>query len=153
MCLASLTIALRKARTSYNSREKSNFLLGPMDINIRQNEIVFLIGHNGSGKTTFMNVLAGLLELTEGKLMVDGREVTPDDMAAYRARISAVFTQFHIFRALYGLENVVPEAADEALARVGLSDATAFENGKITRIDLSAGQRRRSLAMVLMEYS
>ncbi len=88
------TIALRKARTSYNSREKSNFLLGPMDINIRQNEIVFLIGHNGSGKTTFMNVLAGLLELTEGKLMVDGREVTPDDMAAYRARISAVLPSF-----------------------------------------------------------
>ena len=136
----------------HHSRERSGFILGPIDFTLNSGEVAFFVGHNGSGKTTFMNVLAGLLDVDEGALMVDGKQLEPDDMATYRARISSVFTHYHVFREMHGLENISKEQADAAIARVGLSGLTAIENGKVTRLDLSAGQKRRlALAIVLME--
>jgi putative pyoverdin transport system ATP-binding/permease protein len=146
------TIALKSASAVHGSREASGFVLGPINIEIRHGEIVFLIGNNGSGKTTFMNVIAGLLDLTEGCIEVDGAVLKPEDMAAYRSRISAIFAQFHVFRQLYGLENVDAVKASTAFEKVGLKGITGIDNAAITRLDLSAGQRRRlALAIVLLE--
>lgn len=146
------TIAIRSASAVHGSREVSAFVLGPIDIEIKRGEIVFLIGNNGSGKTTFMNVIAGLLDLKEGCIEVDGVALKPEDMAAYRSRISAIFSQFHVFRQLYGLEKVDAAKASAAFEKVGLKGITDVANGAITRLDLSAGQRRRlALAIVLLE--
>jgi putative pyoverdin transport system ATP-binding/permease protein len=146
------TISLRKAVASYDSREKSDFVLGPINFDLRHSEIVFLVGNNGSGKSTFMNVIAGLHDLDRGKMLVDGKELKADDMGAYRARISAIFSWFLLFREMYGLENVDPKTASDAIQCAGLYGVTAFENGKVTRRDLSAGQKRRlALAILLLE--
>lgn len=145
-------IEARELVASHHSRERSGFVLGPIDFRLNRGEVVFFVGHNGSGKTTFMNVLAGLLDIDEGELLVDGKKLDPDDMATYRARISSVFTHYHVFREMHGLESVQKEQADAAIARVGLTGLTAIENGKVTRLDLSAGQKRRlALAIVLLE--
>lgn len=145
-------ISLRDIETRYDSRETSSFALGPLDFELKRGEVVFLVGHNGSGKTTFMNVLCGLLEPTAGEIMLDGRTLAPEDLDAYRAQFSAIFTQFHVFRQLYGLENVTPEQADEMIEKVHLSGITQIRGEGISRIDLSAGQRRRlALAIALLE--
>ena len=145
-------ISLRGIETRYDSRETSSFALGPLDFELKRGEVVFLVGHNGSGKTTFMNVLCGLLEPTAGEIMLDGRRLAPEDLDAYRAQFSAIFTQFHVFRQLYGLENVTPEQADEMIDKVHLSGITQIRGEGISRIDLSAGQRRRlALAIALLE--
>ena len=145
-------IEARQVVARHHSRETSGFVLGPIDFELERGTVVFFVGHNGSGKTTFMNVLAGLLDVDEGNLLVDGNVLIPNDMAAYRARISAVFTQYHLFREMHGLEQVSTQDIDQAIAQVGLTGLSAVENGKVTRLDLSAGQRRRlALAMVLME--
>jgi putative ATP-binding cassette transporter len=146
------TITLRDIETRYNSRETSSFALGPLDFQLKSGEVVFLVGSNGSGKTTFMNVLCGLLDPTAGVIEVDGKPLSPQDMGAYRAQFSAIFTQFHVFRQLYGLEAVTPEQADEMIERVGLTGITQIRSEGISRIDLSAGQRRRlALAIALLE--
>jgi putative ATP-binding cassette transporter len=145
-------INLRGIETRYNSRETSNFALGPLDFELRRGEVVFLVGSNGSGKTTFMNVLCGLLDPTEGEIAVDGRILAPEDMGGYRAQFSAIFTQFHVFRQLYGLEGVTYEQADEMIEKVHLTGITQIRSEGISRIDLSAGQRRRlALAIALLE--
>lgn len=145
-------IAVKSAVAVHDSREASAFVLGPLNMEIKRGEIVFLIGNNGSGKTTFMNVIAGLLDLKEGTIEVDGLVMRPEDMTAYRSRISAIFSQFHVFRRLYGLEDVDPELADAILEKVGLKGITGLADGAVTRLDLSAGQKRRlALAMVLFE--
>lgn len=145
-------ISLRNIETRYDSRETSSFALGPLDFELKRGEVVFLVGHNGSGKTTFMNVLCGLLEPTAGEIMLDGRRLAPEDLDAYRAQFSAIFTQFHVFRQLYGLEDVTPEQADEMIEKVHLSGITQIRGEGISRIDLSAGQRRRlALAIALLE--
>ena len=146
------TISLRDVETRYNSRETSSFALGPLDFELKSGEVVFLVGSNGSGKTTFMNVLCGLLDPTSGIMEVDGKPLAPEDMGGYRAQFSAIFTQFHVFRQLYGLEGVTPEQADEMIERVGLTGITQIRGEGISRIDLSAGQRRRlALAIALLE--
>lgn len=147
------TISLRGIETRYNSRETSSFALGPLDFDLKAGEVVFLVGSNGSGKTTFMNVLCGLLDPTSGVIELDGKILTPEDMGAYRAQFSAIFTQFHVFRQLYGLEHVTPELADEMIEKVGLTGITQIRGQDgISRIDLSAGQRRRlALAIALLE--
>jgi putative pyoverdin transport system ATP-binding/permease protein len=145
-------IGLKGITATHGSRENSGFTLGPLDFTLHHNETVFLIGNNGSGKTTFMNVLAGLLDKAEGTLSVDGAALRPEDMAAYRARISAVFTIYHVFRELYGLEHVEKQDADAMIERVGLKGVTALKDGRILRVDLSAGQKRRlALAIALLE--
>ena len=145
-------IAMRNIEARYASRETSSFALGPLDFELRSGEVVFLVGSNGSGKTTFMNLLCGLLEPTAGKITLDGQVLAPEDMDAYRAQFSAIFTQFHVFRQLYGLEHVTPQAADEMIEKVGLTGITQIRNDGISRLDLSAGQRRRlALAIALLE--
>lgn len=146
------TIALKSASAVHGSREVSTFVLGPVNFEIKRGEIAFLIGNNGSGKTTFMNVIAGLLDLAEGSIEVDGVVLKPQDMAAYRSHISAIFAQFHVFRQMYGLENIDTTKAAAVFEKVGLKDMTGIDNATITRLDLSAGQRRRlALAIVLLE--
>ena len=145
-------IEARNVIARHHSREKSAFVLGPIDLKLKSNEIVFFVGANGSGKTTFMNVIAGLLDIDEGAILVDGVPLEPNDMAAYRKRISSVFTRYHVFRNLHGLEHITKVVADEAITRVGLKGLTEILNGKISRLDLSAGQKRRlALAIVLLE--
>lgn len=146
-------ITLRDIETRYNSRETSSFALGPLDFELNKGEVIFLVGSNGSGKTTFMNVLCGLLDPTAGVIEVDGKPLRPEDMGEYRAQFSAIFTQFHVFRQLYGLEHVTAEEGDEVIERVGLTGITQVRGKEgISRIDLSAGQRRRlGLAIALLE--
>ncbi len=146
------TISLRRAAATYKSRETSTFRMGPIDFDMKRNEVVFLIGNNGSGKSTFMNVLAGLHDLDEGELLVDGKKLGPDGMAAYRSRFSAIYSWYHIFREMHGLEHIDEETARAAIERVGLTGISAFEAGKVTRVDLSAGQKRRlAMAVALLE--
>lgn len=146
------SIALRGVETRYDSRETSSFALGPLDFELKRGEVVFLVGSNGSGKTTFMNLLCGLLDPTAGRIEVDGKVLGPEDMGAYRAQFSAIFTHFHVFRQLYGLEGVTPEQGEAAIDKVHLTGITAIRSEGVSRLDLSAGQRRRlALAIALLE--
>ncbi len=145
-------ITLRNIHARYDSRETSGFELGPLDFELKRGEVVFLVGSNGSGKTTFMNVLAGLLDPISGTIELDGVALKPEDMNDYRAQFSAIFTTFHVFRQLYGLEGTSAELADETVERVRLSGITSIRSEGISRLDLSAGQRRRlALAIALLE--
>lgn len=51
---------------------------------------VGLVGRSGAGKSTFINILSGLLEPTSGRLLVDGKPMTPEDLAAYRRQVGYV---------------------------------------------------------------
>ncbi len=137
---------------THGAREESSFQLGPLDFALDRGETVFIVGENGSGKTTFLSVLTGLLEPVEGHLAVNGKAVAAEEMERYRGLFATVFTDFHLFRRLYGLYDVDEAQAKEVLDKMHLADLTRIEDGEFTRIDLSAGQRRRlALAVTLFE--
>jgi len=79
-----------------------------VDLNVRKGEILSLLGENGSGKTTLMNVLSGLYFPDEGKIFVNGEEVSirePKD--AYDLKIGMVHQHFKLVDVFTATENVV----------------------------------------------
>ena len=127
---------------------RKTFAIGPLDLTIRAGEIVFLVGGNGSGKTTLLRLLSGLYTPSKGSLRVDDIPVGPDNINAYREMITAVFTDFHLFKKLYGLSDASSELIDRLLKLMRLSEQTAFKDDLFTTLALSTGQRKR-LAMVV----
>ena len=124
------------------------FQIGPIDFSLQSGELVFITGGNGSGKSTFLRVLAGLYAPDSGELMLDGVPVTDDSRDAYRALMSAIFVDYHLFQRLYGI--ATPESAEVSrlLTEFRLSDKTGLTDGEFRTLDLSTGQRKR-LALIV----
>ncbi len=79
-----------------------------VDIAVARGKVHALIGPNGSGKTTTLNVLSGLYTATSGKVILDGREITK--LPAHKrteAGLGRTFQNIRLFRSMTALENVV----------------------------------------------
>jgi putative ATP-binding cassette transporter len=124
------------------------FRIGPISLTVSAGEVVFIVGGNGSGKSTFLKVLTGLYTPRAGSLRVDGVAVVPENVAAYRELLSAIFSDFHLFAKLYGLLGADAAAVRGLLAQMRLDDKTSFQGGRFTNRKLSTGQRKR-LAMIV----
>ena len=61
---------------SFSRAGKTNPVLKAIDLDIRQGEFVSLIGHSGCGKSTVLNIVAGLLKASSGGVIVDGKEAS-----------------------------------------------------------------------------
>ena len=146
------SISLQRAGFSYTSEGGEAFSVGPLDLTIERGELVFVIGGNGSGKTTAIKLLTGLYAPQYGALKVDDRVVDRANVQAYRELYSTVFGEFHLFDRLYGLEGVDSERVKGILKKLELDGKTSFENGRFTNTNLSTGQRKRlALAVCLLE--
>lgn len=124
------------------------FEIGPIDLSVQHGEVVFIVGGNGSGKSTFLKVFSGLYPVHSGKLKLNGVEIDRNNTLIYREFFSVIFTDFHLFDSLYGLKDVDPKAVDELLREFGLESKTALVDGRFTNTDLSTGQRKR-LALIV----
>ncbi|MCI5136317.1 MAG: ATP-binding cassette domain-containing protein [Candidatus Electrothrix sp. AW2] len=117
------------------------------DLTIREGEILFVVGGNGSGKSTFMNLLTGLYPLDYGIIEIDGQPISTGE---YRDMFSTVFNDFHLFDKFYGIEKVDEQRVQDLLHLTGLAGKTRYESGKFTTQDLSTGQRKRLALVVAM---
>jgi putative ATP-binding cassette transporter len=124
------------------------FKIGPIDFILQPGELVFITGGNGSGKSTFLRVLAGLYPPNSGDLLLDGQRIDDDNRDTYRALMSAIFFDYHLFRRLYGIPEGEPGALERLLAQFRLGDKTGLVDGEFRTLDLSGGQRRR-LALIV----
>lgn len=129
------------------------FRLGPIELEMRPGEIMFVIGGNGTGKSTFITLLCALYRPTSGALLFNGREITTPVLPAYRRRFAIISQDYHLFDRVYGVE-MTPERLDrtqQRLRELALADLTSITpDGTITNTRLSAGQRKR-LALVIAE--
>ncbi|EYF04581.1 cyclic peptide export ABC transporter [Chondromyces apiculatus] len=127
---------------------KAAFRIGPMSLRIAAGETVFIVGGNGSGKSTFLKNLTGLYRPRFGSLSVDGVPVTEANVAAYRELFSAIYSDFHLFSKVYGLTGVAEPKVHALIEQMQLQHKTSFAGDRFTRRDLSTGQRKR-LAMIV----
>ncbi len=129
-------------------------VLKGIDLEIKEGEVVCLIGPSGSGKSTFLRCLNRLEESTAGTIEVDGYEISDkkQNINKIRESIGMVFQQFNLFSNKTVLHNIMfapvelkkltkPQAKEKAmqlLERIGLSDkANAYPH------ELSGGQQQR----------
>jgi putative ATP-binding cassette transporter len=137
-------LTLRQVKHSYAGDGDSSFALGPIDLNLRAGELVFLTGGNGSGKTTLAKVLTGLYVPEAGELSFNGEPLTDENRDSFRQNFSTVFSDGFIFETLLGLDK--PELDQEAqdyLAQFQIDHKVQVKDGVLSTIDLSQGQRKR----------
>lgn len=130
--------------TYYREKEDNNFVLGPIDLTLLPGELVFIVGGNGSGKTTLAKMIAGLYAPEGGELLLSGVPVTEENQDDYRQLFSGVFTDFHLFEVLLGIEKVdLDERARSYLNEFHLEHKVEVKDGTLSTTKLSHGQRKR----------
>lgn len=129
-----------------------DFVVGPIDLDVARGQVLFITGGNGSGKSTLLKILTGLYTPSSGGLQIDGRPVARDD-AGYRSLFSAVFSDNHLFKTLYGVHDMDPHEVDELLRLTEMDKKTRIIGGAFENIALSSGQRKRlALIAALLEH-
>ncbi|MDC0720259.1 ABC transporter ATP-binding protein [Nannocystis bainbridge] len=85
--------------------DQDGFALRNIDLSIGPGETVALVGPNGAGKSTFIKLLAGLYEPTEGRILLDGRDLRDIPRPELRRRLAVVFQDYNQYQ-LSARENV-----------------------------------------------
>ncbi len=126
------------------------FTVGPLQFTLKRGETVFIVGGNGSGKTTFLRLLTGLYTPQQGTVEVDKLSWPQTAKAAYRKLFAAVFADFYLFPQLLGPNGQIAANQDVHfwLARLELTNKTEIIGDRLSDTRLSQGQRKR-LALLL----
>ena len=129
--------------------------LNDVSFSVERGEFIGIIGHTGSGKSTLMQHLNGLLKPTSGKILLDGKDIWQDKKTTRqsRFRVGLVFQypEYQLFEETvykdiaFGPKNMgldekeVDRRVREAASFVGITDAQL----EVSPFDLSGGQKRR----------
>jgi len=136
---------------------KDTIAVNNSNIKIKPGEFFSLLGPSGCGKTTTLRIIAGLEDLDEGKVFLEGKDVT--NVSAHRRNVNTVFQDYAIFPHMNVRNNVYfplkmrkisREEADPKIKRVlKLVNLEAFEDRYSSQV--SGGQRQRvALARALV---
>ena len=151
-----LTKLIQMNQVSFKYPESDKWILKNADIEIKKNSSVAFVGASGAGKTTAADLILGLLEPTEGRILVDGTDIRTN-MAAWHEKIGyipqTIYLMDDTIRANItfgideadineaGIYNAIKEAQlDEFIAQ--LPDGIETEIGD-RGVKLSGGQRQR----------
>jgi len=138
-------LRLVEVKHSYKSDvDDSSFSIGPFNLEFASGEMVFLVGGNGSGKTSFAKVLSGLYMPGSGVIKLDNTAISLESQDLYRQQFAVVFSDFHLFESLLGLEAPDLDArAADYLVRLHLDQKVKVKDGALSTTNLSQGQRKR----------
>lgn len=147
-------LSLRGVVKDYvNGTEMSRVLKG-IDIDVFEGELMVILGESGCGKSTMLNIIGGMDKMTEGQLLVDGKDMSAPsepELTQYRREyIGFIFQSYNLMPNLSALENVefISEISSnsmdslEALDMVGLSEKadhfpSALSGGQMQRVSIA----------------
>lgn len=125
------------------------FTLGPVDLAFSPGQITYLVGGNGSGKTSLAKLLVGLYRPEQGAILINGEPVDDASRDRYRQMFSAIFSDFHLFEQMLNAVSAELDAQGNALLeKLHLQHKVQVRDGAFTTRALSQGQRKR-LALVV----
>lgn len=134
-------IEVRDVYFDYGDGEESTkYGIGPLNFEANEGELVFIIGGNGSGKTTFLKLLIGLYEPDAGSILINGEKV---DKRTLSECFSVIYSEFYLFQKIYDIKEDRLGQVYQWLEDLQLSDKVRIEDGRFSTIDLSKGQRKR----------
>jgi branched-chain amino acid transport system ATP-binding protein len=118
-----------------------------LSFTLSRGEIVGLIGPNGSGKTTTINMVTGALKPDDGAIVVEGDDMARSAAHLYARRgVARTFQVPRLFRRMTVLENLMVPALSEATARHGPAAERAREVLNFLRLDHLTDDYARSLS-------
>ena len=148
---SSVIIAAKAVSKSFDGGRTQSVI--DLDLDVRPGEFLVLLGESGSGKTTTLKMLNGLIAPTSGTIVVEGEDIAGVDQVLLRRHIGYVFQGIGLFPHLTVAENVslVPTllgwSRDEREARVdellGLVNLDPTTYRSRAPSELSGGQRQR----------
>ena len=152
-------VELKNVTKEFPSGDGMLQVLKGINLEIYRNEFVVVLGESGCGKSTMMNIVGGMDYLTEGTLLIEGKDFShpsDDELTAFRRRyIGFIFQAYNLMPNLTALENVQfvaelvddPMDAAEAIAKVRLSERADNYPGQ-----MSGGQQQRvSIARAIVK--
>jgi len=138
------TLAMKDVLFHYQDKAgQILFTSGPHTFNLHQGELLFIVGGNGSGKSTFLKLLTGLYQPEYGFLYLNDEAIEAEQYPAYRELFSIVFTDFHLFDRVYGLPDLDETEVKFWLKEMQLEKKTRFSNYTFSNMNLSTGQKKR----------
>ncbi len=152
-------ISLRNVTKTFGTGENKLQVLKGVNLDIREGEFLVILGESGCGKSTMLNIIGGMDQLTTGTFLFDGNDYSKADektLTEYRRHsVGFIFQAYNLMPTLTAEENLQfigelcedPMDASEALERVGL--AQRKENYPA---QMSGGQQQRvSIARALVK--
>ena len=129
-------------------------VLRGIDLQIKQGEVVVIIGPSGSGKSTLLRCINRMEEITSGSIIVDGHDINDKktDINFIRTEVGMVFQQFNLFPHMKALQNVtlgpikvrkMARSEAEALGMTLLQKVGLEDKAQVYPDKLSGGQKQR----------
>ena len=150
-----IAIKLENIWKTYHMGDSVVHALRGIDFEVRKGEFVAIVGKSGSGKTTAVNQIGCLDIPSQGKIILDGKDVSglsESNLAQIRGKkIGYIFQKFNLIKNLTAIENVmlpmmfqrVPSFEREAVARRVLENFEMGERLHFKPTELSGGQQQR----------
>ncbi|MCJ8007081.1 ABC transporter ATP-binding protein [Lederbergia wuyishanensis] len=146
------TIQFNDVTFGYKSYEP---VLKDINVEIKPGEMIGLVGHSGSGKSTFINLVSRFYDVNEGQILIDGIDIRTIKQEVLRSQIGVVLQETMLFRGSI-MENIrysKPDATmEEVIQAARIANAHEFiiklPDGYDTRLEengnnLSGGERQR----------
>ena len=142
--------------------------INDLDLDVKEGEILGLLGPNGSGKTTLINCILSLLEFNKGSVKIYGEEMTPESYHI-KEKIGVVFQDVGVFEELTVYDNIDyfcslyikdkdkrKKYVEDAIELVGLSDFKKFvpkklSGGLLRRLNIACGIAHKPEIIILDE--
>ncbi|MBO5144148.1 MAG: ABC transporter ATP-binding protein [Lachnospiraceae bacterium] len=139
----------------FHYKNNENSVLNHLNLHVEQGETIAIVGESGAGKSTILNMVIGFHMASEGKVLLDGRDMSQIDLRTYRKFLAVVPQTSILFSGTirdnitYGCDNVTDEELAEVVRAANLTDMIAsLPKGLDTMVGehggkLSGGQRQR----------
>ena len=134
-------LSAREVTYEYRNAYQTVRALNGVSCEFEKGLVYAIVGSSGSGKTTFLSLLAGLDIPTSGTIELDGRSTAEIDRDAYRLNhVSVIYQNFNLFQHLTVLENA---AYPLYVRKMGGKDADAVAREKLLQVGLTEDQLGR----------
>ncbi len=126
--------------------EKDKYILKNIDILFAKGSKTAIIGRNGSGKTTIINLLTRMFEPTKGKILLGAKNVSELSLSEYRNMVSVVSQQIYLFNDTIRKNICLYKKVDDVMIEAACKDSGLEEYIKEVSLDYMVGQNGAMLS-------
>lgn len=131
------------------SDKPGGFAVGPLNFTLLPGQLTFIIGSNGSGKSTISKLITQHYMTDEGDILFGDIRVTPKNIASVRQYIGAIYSDYYLFDRLLSESTAeTRKKVEHYLKELDLHKKVTFENNRFSTLALSDGQKRRLALLV-----